>query len=92
MFRISLIHIILYKYKYPSRIESGFKKVESEKYIPKLLQVKGIGKCIQANEVPFIEDSINSDDVFIFDLGLKLINWRGSQADLRNFMVVVFVI
>ena len=62
-------------------IESGFKKVEPEKYIPKLLHVKGIGKCIQANEVPFIEDSINSEDVFIFDLGLKLINWRGSQAN-----------
>ena len=24
---------------------------------------------------------MNSEDVFIFDLGLKLINWRGSQAN-----------
>ena len=62
-------------------IESGFKKVEPEKYVPKLLHVKGIGKCIQANEVPLCEESMNSEDVFIFDLGLKLINWRGSQAN-----------
>ena len=62
-------------------IESGFKKVEPEKYIPKLLHVKGVGKCITANEVPFCEESMNNEDVFIFDLGLKLINWRGSLSN-----------
>lgn len=62
-------------------IESGFKKVGPEKYNHKLLHVRGVGKCIQANEVPFVVDSMNDEDVFIFDLGLKLINWRGSKAN-----------
>ena len=62
-------------------IETGFKKVGAEKYASKLLHVRGVGKCIEANEVPFVRDSMNDEDVFIFDLGLKLINWRGSKSN-----------
>ena len=62
-------------------IETGFKKVPIEKYHPKLLHVCGVGKCIQVTEIPFEKDSINNEDVFIFDMGLRIVNWRGSKSN-----------
>jgi gelsolin len=53
-------------------IETGFKHVEPEKYVPRLLHVKGkLNKTI-VRQVPANTDSLNMGDVFILDCGLKL--------------------
>ena len=62
-------------------IESGFKKVPIEKYHPKLIHVCGVGNCIQCTEIPFDKSSLNDEDVFIFDMGLRIVNWRGKKSN-----------
>lgn len=61
-------------------IDSGFKQLEPEKYRTRLLHVKGEGACVSSFEVPFAFSSLNNEDVFIIDDGLKLINWRGEKS------------
>jgi len=60
-------------------VETGFKHVEPEKYVPRLLHVKGKRK-IRVAQVPMERASLNSGDVFILDNGLQLIQWNGSKA------------
>lgn len=61
-------------------IESGFQKVPIEQYKPRLFHVRGVGKLIHSSEVPLAFRSLNLEDVFILDAGLKLFNWRGKKA------------
>ena len=61
-------------------IDTGFKKVEVAKYRPRLLHVQGTGSCVHSTEVPFTINSMNSNDVFIIDDGLTIINWRGAKS------------
>ena len=60
-------------------MESGFKKVEKDKYEPRLLHVKG-RRNIRVQQSRLAWDSMNSGDVFILDLGLTIWVWNGSQA------------
>jgi len=60
-------------------IESGFKHVAPESYVPKLLWLKG-KKNIRVREVPKNVSSLNDGDVFILDAGLKLYQWQGSHC------------
>lgn len=61
-------------------IESGFKHIEPEKYKPRLFHVRGEGSCVCSKEVPLAFASLNNEDVFILDTGLKLFNWRGMKS------------
>jgi hypothetical protein len=56
-------------------IDSGFNHVEPTTYQPRLLQVKGKGSQIRVTQVPLSHASLNSGDVFILDLGLKIHQW-----------------
>jgi len=58
---------------------SGFTHVEPTKYAPRLLQLKG-KKNVRLREVPLTLDSVNGGDVFILDLGLKLVQFNGAQS------------
>lgn len=60
-------------------IESGFKKVEKDKYEPRLLHVKG-RRNIRVQETRLAWTSMNSGDVFIFDEGLAIWVWNGKEA------------
>jgi len=62
-------------------IDSGFRHVEPEKYVPKLLHLKG-KKNVRVVEVPVKTDSLNSGDVFIYDGGLQAIVWTGKEAGM----------
>ena len=53
-------------------VETGFKRVKPTEYKKRLLQVVGERKNIQVKEVPMKKGNMNSDDVFIVDLGLEL--------------------
>jgi gelsolin len=52
----------------------------SHKFRPRLFQIKGVGKNIHSKEVPLRRNNLNSEDVFLFDVGLKLFNWRGISS------------
>jgi len=61
-------------------IDTGFKHVEPEKYVPRLLHIKGkAGKTI-VRQVPASTDSLNQGDVFILDVGLKVYTFQPSGA------------
>jgi gelsolin len=61
-------------------IETGFKHVEPEKYVPRLLQIKGkLNKTI-VRQVPSTADSLNHGDVFLLDTGLKVYQFSPNGA------------
>jgi len=60
-------------------VDSGFKHVEPEKYVPRLLHVKGKRK-VRVTQVPMEKASLNSGDVFILDAGLQIFQWNGGKA------------
>jgi len=62
-------------------IDTGFNHVAPETYTPRLLHVRGTFKSVTSNQVPLSHRSLNSGDVFILDLGLKLIQWNGSKSN-----------
>lgn len=61
-------------------IETGFKKVPKTEYRPRLLHISGKGQNVTAMEVPLSIESMNSEDCFILDNGLKIYNWRGTSS------------
>ena len=60
-------------------VESGFRKVEKDKYEPRLLHVKG-RRNIRVQQTRLAWNSMNSGDVFILDLGLTLYVWNGNGS------------
>lgn len=60
-------------------VESGFKKVDRDKYEPRLLHVKG-RRNIRVQQTKLSWASLNTGDVFILDLGLDIWVWSGSDA------------
>jgi gelsolin len=62
-------------------IESGFNHVSPETYSPRLLHLRGTFKSVAVHQVPLEKSSLNSSDVFILDLGLKIIQWNGSKSN-----------
>jgi gelsolin len=60
-------------------VDSGFKHVKPEEYKPRLLHLKG-KKKIRVTQVDLERGSLNSGDVFILDLGLKVFQWNGKKS------------
>jgi len=67
----------------PGGVASGFKHVEKDKYEPRLLHLKG-KREVRVKTVPLSASSLNSGDVFVLDLGLKLIQWNGTEANRKE--------
>jgi gelsolin len=66
-------------------VESGFKHVEPEKYEPRLLHIKG-KKKVRVTQVDRTFKSLNSGDVFVLDMGMKIYQWNGSKAGPQEKM------
>jgi hypothetical protein len=64
-------------------VESGFAKVEKDKYEPRLLHVKG-RRNIRVSQTKLAWPSMNSGDCFILDLGLTIYVWNGASAGLME--------
>lgn len=65
-------------------VDSGFNKVETQNYVPRLFQVR-ISKAMTNNtlvirEVPISYKSLNSGDVFIADTGVGIFQWNGAKS------------
>lgn len=62
-------------------IESGFRKVKPEEYVPQLHQVRRTGRSVRAYPVPCKSSSMNHGDVFVLDAGLSVYVWIGETAN-----------
>jgi len=65
-------------------VESGFKHVEAVDFRKRLLHIKGTVKNVVVREVPAHTSSLNKGDVFILDLGLKVIQFVGPRAGVAE--------
>ncbi|KAK7496122.1 hypothetical protein BaRGS_00012532, partial [Batillaria attramentaria] len=61
--------------------DSGFRTVKPEEYIPRLLHFHGDRHGVQVKEVPRNKAQVDSGDVYILDLGLRLIQWNGKGSN-----------
>lgn len=52
--------------------ESGFTRVTPDSYKHRLFHIVGEKKQIAVNEISFKRGNLNSEDVFIVDLGLRI--------------------
>jgi gelsolin len=77
LFRSYFDRIVIWK----GGADSGFNHVEPEKYTARLLHIKGRKENIRIDEVKLRRKYINSGDVFILDLGLKIIQWNGRESN-----------
>jgi len=64
-------------------VGSGFNHVKPEDYKPKLLHIKGKNR-ITVCEVPVTSDSLNDEDAFVLDGGLKVYAWFGVKAGIND--------
>jgi gelsolin len=68
-------------------MESGFRHVKPEEYVPRLFHVRQTGgaggkaKIVRASEVAASARSLNQGDVFLLDAGLKIYTFIGSSAN-----------
>ena len=61
--------------------ESGFTHVKPEEYTTRLFVYHGLTRTsVELSEVQLSKKSINSDDVFILDMGTKAYQWNGINA------------
>lgn len=61
-------------------VASGFRTVDKDSFPIRLLHLKG-KRTVRVKEVPSNIDSLNGDDVFILDKGLKLYLFNGPSAN-----------
>ena len=66
-------------------VESAFKKVDRDKFDTRLLHCKG-SRHVRVQQVPLSASSLNEGDVFILDLGRKIIQWNGSESSRKEKM------
>jgi len=62
---------------------SGFHHVKPEEYQPRLIHIKGKNR-ITVNEVPLTANSLNDQDAFVLDGGLKVYAWFGEKAGVND--------
>uniref|UniRef100_A0A5K4F7C8 Gelsolin-like protein 1 n=1 Tax=Schistosoma mansoni TaxID=6183 RepID=A0A5K4F7C8_SCHMA len=61
--------------------ESGFNRAKSNEFKTRLLHFRDIDSShVVLREVPCSKKSLNSDDVFILDLGSLVYQWNGSKS------------
>lgn len=61
--------------------DSGFRRVKPENYTPRLLHFHGDKHRTQVTEKSMSRKHFKQEDVYILDLGLKLYQWNGVEAN-----------
>lgn len=61
-------------------VDSAFNKVDRDAYEHRLFHLKG-KRTVHCNQVPKEAASMNEGDVFILDMGKKLFQWNGKEAN-----------
>ncbi|PAA50655.1 hypothetical protein BOX15_Mlig019412g3 [Macrostomum lignano] len=60
---------------------TGFRQVKPEEYKPRLLHFCGVRRNIEVKEVKLTRKALNSNDVFILDLGRTAYQWNGKTCN-----------
>ncbi|XP_045164893.2 gelsolin-like protein 2 [Mercenaria mercenaria] len=66
--------------------ESGFRHMKPQEYKPRLLHFHGDRQGVVVKEVPRCRSLLDNTDVYILDLGLKLIQWNGLGSNKEERM------
>jgi len=66
-------------------VESGFNHVKPEEYAPRLLHIKGRQKT-RVKQVERTHKSLNSGDVFVLDMGLRIYQFNGQKSSPKERM------
>lgn len=61
-------------------IESGFRKVKPEEYVPRLLEVRRTKRTTKASQVECNVSSMNKGDCYILDMGPKVYKYLGPES------------
>lgn len=63
--------------------DSGFRKVEPEKFVPRLFHIikENDSPRTLCNEIDLLRGNINSDDVFLIDTGVLIYQYNGITAN-----------
>ncbi|XP_065059180.1 advillin-like [Rhopilema esculentum] len=64
-------------------IDSGFKKVDRDAYVKKLLHVKG-KRNVRVQQVELSYKSLNHGDVFVLDDGKTIYCWNGKESSKKE--------
>jgi len=62
-------------------IESGFRKVKPEEYVPRLFHIRKASKTTRAFQVDTTTKAMNQGDSFVLDAGRKVYVWHGEAAN-----------
>ena len=62
-------------------IDEDEEKEKNKQYQPRLFEIKSTGSNVKSKQVPINKNSINTGDVYLFDLGLFIFNWRGIKSN-----------
>ena len=78
--------LFLSYFQYISIMKGGIEEEEeekekTEKYQPRLFHISSKGSNVKSKQIPINKKNINSEDVYLFDLGLKVFNWRGNASN-----------
>lgn len=72
--------------------DTGFRHVETREYQPRLLHIRSDTKRVVVQEVKKSKKCLDSGDVFILDLGTKVIQWNGVTSNKNErFKAVQFL-
>jgi hypothetical protein len=78
-------NLFLSYFQYINIIQGGIdedeEKEKTEQFQPRLFNIRSIGSNVKSKQVPINQKSIYSGDVYLFDLGLILFNWRGKKSN-----------
>lgn len=62
-------------------IDEDEKKEKNQQLQPRLFHIRSNGSNVKSKQVPINQKSLYSGDVYLFDLGLILFNWRGKKSN-----------
>lgn len=72
--------------------DTGFRRVMPEEYRTRLLKFCGLKKQIEVKEVQAHKSKLNSEDVFIIDMGLQIYQFNGKTANKdEKFKAIQYV-
>lgn len=64
---------------------TGFRHVERDQYEPRFFKVKKIDRRTEVKQIPMRLKNVNSGDVFIMDLGVKIYQFNGKHCSKVSF-------
>lgn len=73
-------------------IESGFRKVKTQEYQPRLLHFHGDRKSVTVQQIGMTKKNVDDSDIYILDSGSRIIQYNGHECNKdEKFKAAQFV-